>query len=351
MAALEELSLRYQTSIVLCTATQPNLTGLWPFGSQPREIIPDAQRLYMSLKRVEVSYRGAMTDEEVVKTMQEQAQALCIVNTRQHAADLFTLLGDESGHFHLSARMCPKHRDDKLREIKESLQQNRVCRVISTQLIEAGVDVDFPLVLRATAGIDSIAQAAGRCNREGKQKLGQTYVFDPEPGLPRGWFRRMAELGRRIMQMEGGSQDPLALESVKQFFTLRYDLDAAGLDKHDILPRLEEEYHDLVFPFQDIADDFKFIDDFSCSIIIPYDDAAQELLQEIETSDQPGVYQRQLQRYSVGVHPQEFAAYWHFGWLRCLQDMYYVLDNDTGYDKQNIGLRTIDAAVSDFLAI
>ena len=345
LAALEELTLRYRVSVVLCTATQPELTGLWPMNSQPREIIPDPQRLFLSLKRVDVEYRGTMSDQEVHTALLEEEQALCIVNTRRHAAALFALLGVSEGHYHLSARMCPVHRKIQIAEIRQRLKEGKTCRVISTQLIEAGVDVDFPLVYRAVAGIDSIAQAAGRCNREGRQGIGYTYVFEPELGVPRGWFRRMAELGRRVMEEV---EDPLSPEAIRRFFIRRFDLDGSGLDKHKILQGLESEWKTLSFPFKDIADSFKMIDDFSQSIIIPFDQEACDLLAEVAEAEHPGIYQRQLQRYTIGIHPKEFADYLQRGWLRQVRDIYYVLDYEQGYDK-HVGLRTLDSALSDFL--
>lgn len=345
LAALEELALRYRVSAVLCTATQPELTGLWPMGAQPREIVAEPERLFRSLKRVDVEYRGKMSDQEVIDALLTEEQALCIVNTRRHAAALFELLGQADGHYHLSARMCPIHRKEQIEAIRGRLKDGKVCRVISTQLIEAGVDVDFPLVYRAVAGMDSIAQAAGRCNREGRRSLGYTYVFEPEMGVPRGWFRRMAELGRRVMEEV---EEPLSPEAIKRFFIRRFDLDGSGLDKHDILLALEAEWKSFGFPFKEIADCFKMIDDFSQSLIIPYDEAANDLLEQVELAEHPGIYQRQLQPYTIGIHPLEFADYMQRGWMRQVRDLYYVLDYDGGYNE-HVGLRTTDNAMQDFL--
>lgn len=345
LAVLEELTLRYRVTVVLCTATQPELTGLWPLGGRSREIVPDFQRLFQSLKRVNVEYRGTMSNQEVVDALLEQEQSLCIVNTRRHAATLFSLLGAAEGHYHLSARMCPIHREQQIEEIRRRLEKGETCRVIATQLIEAGVDVDFPLVYRAVAGIDSIAQAAGRCNREGKRKIGYTYVFEPESGVPRGWFRRMAELGKRVMEEIA---DPLSPEAIRRFFVRRFDLDGPLLDKHNILQALEAEWRKFSFPFQDVADCFQMIEDLSQSIVIPYDEEARYLLNQVEFAEYPGVYQRQLQRYTIGIHPSEFAEYLQQGWLRPLRDIYFVLDYEPGYDS-HVGLRSLDSALEDLL--
>jgi CRISPR-associated endonuclease/helicase Cas3 len=346
LAALEELVRHYSVTAVLCTATQPALTGRWPHGSQTREIIPDAGRLYRSLKRVKVEYVGAVQDADLVEEMQREPQLLAIVNTRRHAATLYRLLGGAEGHFHLSARMYPEHRARQLANVRKRLAQGQVCRVVSTQLMEAGIDVDFPTVWRAVAGIDAIAQAAGRCNREGKLTFGRTYVFDPECGLPRGWFQRMATLGKQVLQ---AVDEPLAPEAVQRFFSERFMLDAGGLDRHEILKSIKQGGRRLAFPFRVIEQKFKLIEDLSCPIVIPCPDN-KTLLEEIETAEFPGIYGRQLQRYTVSVHPKEFAEYLNRGWLRQLRDMYYVLDYDQGYSPE-LGLLTVDDAVEQLLVI
>ena len=134
-----------------------------------QEIVPDPRRFYARLKRVEVEHLGQLSDASLAEHIAENEQVLCIVNTRRHARTLFEAIGDgRAGHFHLSALMCPQHRTEVPARIRMQLAAGRTCRVISTQLIEAGVDIDFPLVYRTLAGMDSIAQAAGRCNRNGK---------------------------------------------------------------------------------------------------------------------------------------------------------------------------------------
>lgn len=186
LAALRELVERYSTSIVLCTATQPAVKKREGFQAgleDVREIVPDPSILYRDLKRVRVENVGGVTDEELVEQLAVIPQVLCIVNTRRHAAELFKRLENTSGDsaiFHLSANMCGKHRQKTLKQIFERLDANKPCRVISTQVIEAGVDIDFPVVFRSMAGVDSIAQAAGRCNRNGFLREGRVVVFQSE---------------------------------------------------------------------------------------------------------------------------------------------------------------------------
>jgi CRISPR-associated endonuclease/helicase Cas3 len=158
LAALRALVKGYRTSVLLCTATQPAL-GLrpdFPVGLQHvREIIPDPVVLYNSMRRVRVKFVGSLPDAVLVRELLAQRQALCVVNTTRHAARLAsTIAGD--GTYHLSARMCPAHRSVVLAAIRARLAAGAVCRIISTQVIECGVDIDLPVVYRALCGLDSL---------------------------------------------------------------------------------------------------------------------------------------------------------------------------------------------------
>ena len=196
LEVIRELVEHYRSSVVLCTATQPALMAREEFKSGlegAREMISAPLDLEKAFKRVHETHLGEIADEELVKRIRKERQCLCIVNTKKHARELFQAMSDEPGVFHLSAAMCPVHRSKVLGHaknpepgsIRERLGEREPCRVVSTQLVEAGVDLDFPVVFRAMAGIDSLVQAAGRCNREGKiVEGGSLYVFTPEAGLP-----------------------------------------------------------------------------------------------------------------------------------------------------------------------
>ena len=169
LAALKELARGYRCSIVFCTATQPAIRdsdGLSAKEALPyekvREIAPDPQSLHQRLKRVQVSFSGLMDNEELADRV-ENRKALVIVNNKKQARKIHDLLDPGTG-LHLSTSMTPRHRRDVLARIKHGYEGP----VISTSLVEAGVDLDFPYVFRAVAGLDSIVQAAGRCNREGR---------------------------------------------------------------------------------------------------------------------------------------------------------------------------------------
>lgn len=306
LASLAELVKNYHVSVVFCTATQPAINAYIPDGLRPLELTDDPRDLYRKFKRVKCQFLGDLMDNELVERLEDESQVLCIVNSRRHAKLLYDQLGFLEGAFHLSARMCPAHRRKRLLEIKEALQQGCQCRVVSTQLIEAGVNIDFPTVYRSLSGLDSIAQAAGRCNREGKLDFGTVNVFSPEKhGMPGGWLSRTAEIARMVMQ---DFEDPLCLDAVKAYFEMLYGTDEALLDKKQIICSLREEEKRLAFPFGEVSNSFRLIDGEMISIIIPWDDRCKNLLTETRTSLYPGSFGRKLQPYVVQVYWFEYQT-------------------------------------------
>ncbi|MGE5553381.1 MAG: CRISPR-associated helicase Cas3' [Betaproteobacteria bacterium] len=342
LAALCELSANYGSSVLLCTATQPALNGLLPNATQPVEIIEDPPKLYEAFRRVEVSYVGRCEDEDVVSELLGYEQVLCIVNTRSHARELYERIKGAEGAFHLSARMCAAHRSQKLSAIRQALREGRPCRVVSTQLIEAGVDVDFPVVYRAAAGIDSIVQAAGRCNREGRREKAQVFVFEPTGHLLRGWFNRTASVTAMVMR---SIRDPISLEAVERYFALLYDLEGDGLDEKRILARIEEGAKQLAFPFSEVAQDFKLIENEMVPIVVPWDKHSQELIREIPYTATPHRLIRQLQPYVVQVYPNEFSALSKAGQVETEGGILHVLRDGSLYCEE-IGLVTGSSAVT-----
>ena len=330
--------------MVFCTATQPYLDDLWSKNIKPVEIIPDTERLYTALShRVRVKDAGKLTDSELIERLMAYNQVLCIVNTRKHAKKLYELMPYSEGNYHLSASMSPVHRSQKIEEIRKRLQRGEICRVVSTQLIEAGVDIDFPAVYRAIAGIDSIAQAAGRCNREGKRKGGEVWAFRPEQGVPDGWFLRMANLGEKILREH---DDPLSPQAIKHFFGLRFDLEGELLDKHMILKKIEQSSKQLRFPFREIAQEFKFIEDFTTPIVIACrEDGCRQLMKKAEYSETPGAFARKLQKYTVSIMPWDAADYEKAGMIRKVAGLFNVLEDEQMYDE-NLGVLPVNKADS-----
>lgn len=324
LAALKCLCKDYGATVVLCTATQPNFEKLWPETVKAKEIIADPANLYETFKKVKVQSLGRMNNDTLAGKLAECRQVLCVVNTRRHARTLYKMLHQNENSFHLSALMCPAHRTKVLDVIRKRLKKDLECRVISTQLIEAGVDIDFPVVYRSAAGIDSIAQAAGRCNREGKLNTGNVYVFFPEEGLPKGWFQHMAALGTEIIN---SGIDPLSPEAVYEYFSRRYsETGKGGLDEHDILRRCQDGLINLDFPFEQIAREFRFIESNGTQIIIPYDDTCNETIRKARADDHPWRYARALQRYTVTIYPYELEQLSRRELLKTIGNAFIVLD-------------------------
>jgi CRISPR-associated endonuclease/helicase Cas3 len=254
--ALTELVANYNTSVILCTATQPALGKLIAKEIRPTEIIDEPEKLYKKLKRVSVTHLGVVSDNQLGEKLLNHEQVLCILNSKRHARLIYEKVNSE-GSFHLSTRMCPRHRTEILDTIRQRLKSGKTCRVVSTQLIEAGVDIDFPVVYRSVSGIDSIAQAAGRCNREGRLEIGSVYVFRPEKhGLPAGWLSRTASIGETTLAKH---KEPLDLKAVKEYFTLLYDIEGEELDKKRIMEEIVEQEAMLRFPFRSLAEKFKLM--------------------------------------------------------------------------------------------
>ncbi|MAT69398.1 MAG: CRISPR-associated helicase/endonuclease Cas3 [Planctomycetaceae bacterium] len=347
LATLRELAADYGVTVVLCTATQPALARRdgFPIGLQGvREIVPEPAKLYQRMRRVETHQLGELDDAELVAELVRHDTLLCIVNTRPHAADLFAMLRaaepNVEGLFHLSTRMCGAHRQKTITEIRRRLAEKRPCRVISTQLIEAGVDVDFPVVFRATAGLDSIAQAAGRCNREGLLPAGALYLFEPAGRRLFGYLASTAATAREVLPEFADPLDPVAVE---QYFRLHYWKQGQGRDPRAawddrrVMECFPPEVERLAFDFRTAAERFRFIDDASQAVFVPWGEGAK-LIERLRTAGPERWLLRQLQRHSVGLFDHDYRALVAAGDIAELAVGYAVLDNSEVYDKQ-LGLR------------
>lgn len=307
LRALDELVANYRTSIVICTATQPAIERKEGFEiglQKPFEIIPNPVELYNRLQRVYVENIGTQSDQDLCKLMLAESQVLCIVNTRLHAKKLFETIGPGDGHFHLSGNMCPAHRTEKLKQIREHLNKGLVCRVVSTQVVEAGVDIDFPVVYRSLAGLDSIAQAAGRCNRNGKlPNKGRTYIFRSEHTRSERFFSDTAQCAGQILALY---QDILNLESMNHYFRLYYWDQSPRWDEKKIMDNftlLNDRDFPFNFGFMQTAEDFQLIDETRTSpVIIPWQESGWRLCERLRSISSPTMeIQRELQRYVVPI--------------------------------------------------
>lgn len=348
LAALQELVANYGCTVVFCTATQPALDDSVSLrGALPKidEIISEPAELYKRLRRTAVDFIGHISDDELAQRIVREEQVLCIVSTKPHARFLFERLSKEEGLYHLSTNMYPRHRRRVLDEIRTRLTEKKTCRVISTSLVEAGVDLDFPVVYRAMAGLDSIAQAAGRCNREGKMAgLGRVYVFAAEkpPRMP--WLKRcMARAAEALRTLPG--TDPLDLESMRLYFELLYDVE--DLDHEHIMnllnPTLSSELH---WPFKEAALAFRMIADDSTGIIVAIEPDARELVRQLRFTDHPRSTLRKLQQYSVGIRTRDFATLAAAGALEIIQKEFPLLSNAAAY-RADVGLCVDEGMVWD----
>lgn len=254
----------------------------------------------MEIRRV-----GVQADDQLAERIARARSVLTIVNTRRHAARLYAMArersqSDDGGVIHLSALMCPEHRARRVAEIKSRLKNGRPCRVVSTQVVEAGVDIDFPLVLRAMAGLDSIVQAAGRCNREGTLARGEVLVFDtaekPAPSVLRA-------AGHAAEVLEDGV-DAMNLKTIERYFRLHY---WSRTSEWDGGPgkRITELLRQLLFRQADEA--YRMIDDGAAvQVVVPYGDEGLVVCAHLLREARPGAdVLRRAQRFSVN------AAKWH----------------------------------------
>ena len=355
LEVVRELVDHYRASVVLCTATQPALIEREDFKSGlkgAREMMSAPLELEQAFRRVHETDLGAVSSVELVRRIGNEKQCLCVVNTKKQARELFQALRDDGSVFHLSAAMCPVHRSrvlGRLRNpdpgsIRGRLAERKACRVVSTQLVEAGVDLDFPVVFRAMAGIDSLVQAAGRCNREGKiTEGGRLYVFMPEGGLPAGPFRQSAQTAELVLRDHGGRI--LDSETVLAYFEELYWIkdQGGGLDSPGIMSLFAGAAVTGDFPFRNVAELYRLIPDTQVPVVVPFDDTARKLCDELRWNESPGHLLRQLQPYTVQVYPAVLAKLVEGGDVEALQDgRYYLvtaLGMENAYDN-DFGLRS-----------
>jgi len=344
LRALETLASDYGSSIVLCTATQPALNEREEFKAGLhglREIAPDPDRMHKEFARTRLVDAGTLSLQDVAKLIVKREQVLCIVNTRKRASELFDLVREEPGVRHLSALMCPAHRTKALDDIRNALAAGEPCRVVSTQLVEAGVDVSFPAVIREMAGLDSITQAAGRCNREGEsEKPGEVTVFMPEEGLPPAFARAAGSTQSTLRRFD----DPFSPQAIEDFFSETYWLLGDELDKKQILAEFKGRKPN--WQFRTVADKFRLIENDMVPIIVRYDDEAEELIRQLEFIEFPRGILRRLQQYTVQIYRHQLSPLDEAGAIEVVADIYPVLVDNSCYHEQ-MGLVLPDTSSGD----
>ena len=344
LALIRELVEMFRCTVVLCTATQPAVEFRNDFKIGLRhvhEIIDDPTALYRRMNRVVVENIGKIDDASLGQLIADPPQTLYIVNTRAHASDLYGLLCqqiDDASVFHLSTYMCAAHRTKALCQIKQCLRDELPCRVVSTQLIEAGVDIDFPVVFRSLAGLDSIAQAAGRCNREGHLSTGTLHVFDPQDRRLVGYLKSTAQVAAEVMLLH---DDVLSLDAIEHYFRLHYWSKQDQWDEKSIMPMFADPVN-LTFQFRTASEQFRFIDDAAQSLFVPWSDKGERLEEEIRSPafDENIAFRRNVlrraQRFMVPVYENVFRSMIGTD-IELINDNFAVLVNRDLYSDQ-IGL-------------
>jgi CRISPR-associated endonuclease/helicase Cas3 len=344
LAVLDELVRNYGCSVVFCTATQPAILRRPDFaiGLDPvTEIVPDPATLFTAMKRVDVDRLGSMEDETLADRLAAHERVLCIVNTKKHAAALTQALqarvDDADAVMHLSAAMCPQHRSERVATIKDRLKNKLPIRVVSTQVIEAGVDVDFPVVYRALAGFDSIAQAAGRCNREGRAKRGQVHVFDTGQAPPRS-LRAGYDVALDLIDAH---PDPMTPQAIRAFFERYYwrrsHEGKKPWDAEDVMGCFETE---AIHQFRLADERFRWIDSATTAVVVPHGQRGQNLVQHLRDADElDWQLLRGMQRYCVSVYEHQLQQLQdQTTVMPCFDGRFWVLNNPEAYDDL-LGLR------------
>lgn len=335
--ALKTLKEIFGVSFLFTTASQPILSGeitgtIQSFMALPdiKEIVPASANLHNRLKRVKLAFDAeSSTHEDIAKRMCKHNVVLCIVNTRKDAYEIYRHLPQEGLTLHLSRMMCPLHIRKTIELIKDALKRKeKVIRVIATQLVEAGVDIDFPVVFRQEAGLDSILQAAGRCNREGKLDICTTYVFKFNQALPKG-LMSWANSARINM---GGNYDWFSAKAMHEYFRQLYSK-VENFDKNRIADYL---YKPAELNFETASKEFQLIDDNTVSVIINWK-KSPELVHILTSQGYSNKLQKQLSQYTVSVRKRDFDKLQSYGAVEEVMDGIYYIPSPDFYDI-NVGL-------------
>lgn len=362
LAALSHLSANYRASVVFATATQPAFDTLHEAvtkhaagGWKPVEVVPEHPQMFRKLKRVEVTWPKSgekRTWADLADEIRITDQALVVVNLKRHALALLDALGDAPDVFHLSTNLCAEHRRAVLDKVRACLKNGQPCRLISTQCVEAGVDVDFPKVYRALAPLEAIAQAAGRCNREGKMnaggKLGEVIVFEPEEDgswrrcYPTHAYYQATEATRTMLALQGGLDinDPAIFQA---YYRRLYDLNDPATQNTELSDAI------TAADFVEVARQYRLIDTSAIQVLVPWADrwdAFQELRAEAEKTGISAGWMRRAQSLAISVYrPKAGTPAWAIpAKLRQnsktpsgVSDEWFILEGD--YYDDTLGLK------------
>lgn len=270
---------------------------------------PDREQQFDFFKRTKLHNLNTVSEEQLVNMLSKENQALCILNTKDRVNKIYQKIRGE-GVYYLSTYMYPAHRRKVIAEIKERLLDNRKCIVISTSLVEAGVDFDFKSVYRELAGLDSIIQAAGRCNREGKRLAEDSlvYIFQIEGTKNIPSQNKQIEATKYVLETE---EDIMSQKAIKKYFETLYYFQGEGLDKKKIM----EQFHHNIYPFATVAKEFKLIEQNTRSIFINKEEEAEAILQEMYWKGATKELMRKAGKYVVNVYENVYNRLYETGML------------------------------------
>lgn len=358
---MKQLVKHFKVTVVLCTATQPMLKDIGTgtarlTGIQDSTELADEDRegLFSEFKRVNF-YLPQKQDrspswKELAEKLCEYESVLCVVNTRRSARDLHAEMPDDA--MHLSAHMCAEDRSDVIAEVKEKLKNKVTVRLISTQLIEAGVDIDFPVVYRAYAGIDSLVQAAGRCNREGKTRTrGKVFVFEAPVQPPVGPLRKGADAARLVLN---GADTFEPSDELFRYYFQHYYGRVNTFDKPLFNEYMIKNSGAGKFQFRTYAEKYKLIDDTNQkTIIVPFHsvkspNSSLELLEQLERGRPWDRYlARKLQRFTVTLYELAWFEMYKKGYIKQINEGGAALLQAKELYKPGIGLLIEDPVWAD----
>lgn len=331
IAVMEELATNFRSSIVLCTATQPALTPLFRRKMPIIELCPRVEEQFQFFERVTFKNIGTVSEEELIEKLEQEYQALCIVNTKKRAQKIYQTMKGE-GVFHLSTTMYPKHRRRVLEKVRTLLENGDKCILISTSLVEAGVDLDFHSVYRQLSGVDSMIQAAGRCNREGKRDVKESFAyifqFEEKENVP---GQQLQIDVSKMLASEG--VDISSLCGIERYFEALYHFRGESLDKKKIL----EEFKNKRYNFTTAAQNFKLIEENTSTVFISIEEEAEELLRQMKYQGYTKAGMRKAGQYCVQLYENDIEKLQGAGMLRPVsEDMedFFELVNKRQYTEE-----------------
>lgn len=334
IAVMEELAANFRSSIVLCTATQPALSPFFQRKMPVTELCPRVEEQFRFFERVTFQNIGTISEDELIEKLQKEEQALCIVNTKKRAQRLYQKMKGE-GVFHLSTAMYPKHRRRVLDKIRRLVKDGKRCILISTSLVEAGVDLDFCTVYRQLAGVDSMIQAAGRCNREGKRAAQDSFAylfqFEEKEYVP----GQQLQIDVSKMLLSEG-EDISSLHGIEKYFEALYHFRGESLDKKKIF----EEFKDKRYNFAKAAKEFKLIEENTLTVFISREEEAEELLWQIKHQGYTKSGMRKAGQYCIQLYENDIEKLRGAGMLRQvpggIENFYELVDS--GQYSEEMGL-------------